>query len=126
MGKAENLVTKQVREAISLRSCILLVRVQAGSFAMGDRFIRGAEPGAADLLGVYRGFAIAFEVKTAKGKLSPNQTAWAERWIEAGGIYRVVRSGMDAIAALDEIDRSHHGTHPALQQPTGMGAPSRC
>lgn len=104
MGKAENAVTKAVRAVCVLRGA-MVVRVQAGSHRVGDHFVRGAEPGTADLIGCYRGRAIALEVKTAKGKQQPSQIQWERQWTDTGGRYFVVRSGMDTLEALDSIDK---------------------
>ena len=104
MGKAENAVTKAVRQACQLRGA-MVVRVQAGSHMVGKHFVRGAEAGTADLIGSYMGRAIAMEVKTAKGKQQPSQVEWASQWNEAGGWYFVVRSAEDTLAALDEVKK---------------------
>lgn len=104
MGKAENAVTKSVRAACAMRGA-MVVRVQAGGIKIGDRFVRGAEAGTADLIGCYRGQAIALEVKTAKGVQQPLQVEWGIAWALAGGRYFLVRSGVDAMDALDSIDK---------------------
>jgi hypothetical protein len=63
MGRAENNVTKQVRLAITqMGDRAAFVRVQAGTFTIADRLIRGAEAGTADLIGVYRGVPVAMEI----------------------------------------------------------------
>lgn len=104
MGAAENAVTKAVRAACVLRGA-MVVRVQAGGFRVGEHFIRAAENGCADLIGCYRGRAIALEVKTAKGKQQPSQIAWERDWVASDGRYFVVRSASDTLEALDSIDK---------------------
>ena len=115
MGHAENVVTRKIVFALGLRAgpSIVLVRVQAGSHKVGTYFVRGAEPGTADLIGTYRGVGLAIEVKTPKGKQNSNQKAWEDRWARAGGVYAVCRSALDALAVIDSIDRRIDGTHPA-------------
>lgn len=103
MGAAENAVTKAVRAACVLRGA-MVVRVQAGSHMVGKHFVRGAEAGTADLIGCYRGRAIALEVKTAKGKQQESQIEWERWWIISGGKYGVVRSGFDTLQVLNAID----------------------
>jgi len=103
MGKAENAVTKSVRQACQLRGA-MVVRVQAGSHMVGKHFVRGAEAGTADLIGSYMGRAIALEVKTAKGKQQPSQVEWETQWKEAGGVYAVVRSADDTLKVLADIE----------------------
>lgn len=104
MGAAENAVTKAVRAACVLRGA-MVVRVQAGSHMVGKHFVRGAEAGTADLIGCYRGVAVAFEVKTAKGKQQPSQIEWEREWTDTDGRYFVVRSAQDTLEALDSIDK---------------------
>ena len=104
MGAAENAVTKAVRAACVLRGA-MVVRVQAGSHMVGKHFVRGAEAGTADLIGCYRGRAIALEVKTAKGKQQESQIEWANLWDIAGGWYCLVRSASETLHAFDMIDK---------------------
>lgn len=113
MGTAENAVTNAVKLAIAqMGGSAAFVRVQAGSFRTGKNFIRGAEPGTADLIGSYRGHAVAIEVKTTTGRQSPTQKAWAERWRSAGGIYAVIRSYEEARDLFLWIDGLTHGKDP--------------
>lgn len=104
MGAAENAVTKAVRAACVLRGA-MVVRVQAGSHMVGKHFVRGAEAGTADLIGCYRGVAIALEVKTPKGKQQPSQIQWEREWTDTEGWYFVVRSASETLEALDSIDK---------------------
>jgi hypothetical protein len=109
MGNAENAVMLQVRLAIvQAGTAATFVRVQAGSFRINDRFIRGAEAGTADYLGAYRGTPVAIEVKTATGKQSPTQRDWAERWRAAGGVYALVRSYEEAVELFRWLDHAIH------------------
>ena len=110
MGAAENAVTKAVRAACVLRGA-MVVRVQAGSHMVGKHFVRGAEAGTADLIGCYRGRAVALEVKVpraphrAKSRQSESQVRWQGDWEAFGGRYFVVRSASDTLEALDSIDK---------------------
>lgn len=106
MGKAENAVTQAVKLAImQVGDDASFVRVQAGTFRMGEHFVRGATAGTADLIGVYRGIPMALEVKTPTGRQSQTQRDWQARWELAGGVYAVVRSYEDALAAFAEAAR---------------------
>ena len=117
MGRAENAVTKAVKLAIAQRGDdAVFVRVQAGSFHVGEHFMRGAEAGTADLIGIYRGVPVALEVKTATGRQSQSQKDWQFRWTVAGGVYEIVRGYEDAARVFAAIDdkievRRLHGTH---------------
>lgn len=53
---------------------------------------RHSQPGVADILGVYRGIAIAIEVKSLVGRLRPDQEQWLMSWSKNGGAYCVARS----------------------------------
>lgn len=56
------------------------------------RFISFGTPGAPDIFLVKGGKIYGLEVKTPKGKQNDNQIAFQDRFEEAGGIYKVVRS----------------------------------
>lgn len=109
MGAAENAVTRSVLGAIALHAAnghpAVFVRVQAGMIKVGDRLIKLAAAGTADLVGVYRGRAVAIEVKTPKGRQADSQREWEAQWTAAGGVYRVVRSGSEALELLQQIDQ---------------------
>ena len=109
MGAAENAVTRSVLGAIALHGAgghpAVFTRVQSGMIRVGDRLIRMAAAGTADLIGVYRGRAVALEVKTPKGRQADSQREWESAWTAAGGVYRVVRSGSEAIELLQQLDQ---------------------
>ena len=61
--------------------------------------------GMADIIGSYKGWALAIEVKTAKGKLRPEQEAFLAGWaIRGNGIAIVARCLEDVIAVLKHTD----------------------
>ena len=62
-------------------------------------FIRFGSKGAADIFVCANGRMIGIEVKTASGKLSPDQEAFGKALEAAGGIYIVARSIDDVQAA---------------------------
>lgn len=55
----------------------------------------GLRAGAPDLFIVTRGLFIGLEVKTAKGRLQDSQKDAADRIVQAGGLWSVVRSVED-------------------------------
>lgn len=59
----------------------------------------GLQPGAPDLLILWKGRVIGLELKTRGGRLSPEQMAFSMRWTTAGGVYAVARS-LEEVAAL--------------------------
>ena len=60
-------------------------------------------PGGADLIGLYFGIFVAVEIKTERGRLTPEQKMWGELVEKKGGIYAVVRSVEDARALLTRL-----------------------
>jgi hypothetical protein len=61
----------------------------------------GLQPGAPDLLILWKGRAIGLELKTGKGRLSSEQLAFSMRWTTAGGLYAVARSLEEVADLLD-------------------------
>jgi hypothetical protein len=53
-----------------------------------------------DLGGIRVGRFVGFEVKTASGRLTPEQALWRDAVTRAGGSYHVVRSADEAMRAL--------------------------
>ncbi|RPH65033.1 MAG: hypothetical protein EHM89_00060 [Acidobacteria bacterium] len=60
-------------------------------------------PGAADLLGMFRGRFVAIEIKTPTGRQSPEQQRFEELVRRRNGIYVVLRSVDDAKAWLAQL-----------------------
>lgn len=63
----------------------------------------GMTPGAPDLAILVRGQLIALEVKSATGRLQPNQKAAADQIFKSGGLYSVVRSAEEAERYLRSV-----------------------
>lgn len=65
----------------------------------------GLAPGSADLIGwTADGRFLALEVKTARGRLTPEQRAFLDAVNRAGGIGACVRSADEALAALGVVE----------------------
>lgn len=56
--------------------------------------------GVSDIIGIYQGRMVCLEVKSASGKLRPEQKKFLERMAELGAITAVVRSWPEARLAL--------------------------
>lgn len=72
----------------------------------------GLQPGAPDLLILWKGRAIGLELKTRGGRLSADQLAFSMRWTTAGGVYAVARSLEEVASLLDAAGvplRAHIG-----------------
>lgn len=64
----------------------------------------GLEPGAADLIGIGPGGVfLALEVKSATGRVRPDQVRWGALVAKYGGVYAVVRSAADAMRVIQEL-----------------------
>lgn len=62
------------------------------------------EVGIPDILGCYRGWAVAIEAKMPGGKLSVKQVKFLEQWNRAGGYTLVAYNVEEVKALLAEID----------------------
>lgn len=91
-------------ESQVLRSCIAWLywkkiyhfRLNTGAYKTETgQYVKYGLPGASDILALIRGVLVCIEVKSAKGKLSPNQIAFKEAIEKNGGVYIVARSPDD-------------------------------
>lgn len=60
--------------------------------------------GVSDILGIYKGRPLAIEVKSAKGKVSPEQKDFLNKFAEMGGLCFVARSVEDVINEFKKHD----------------------
>ncbi len=86
----EGLAKKAIRDYLAWIGARMVLQV--GSIGTGD--------GRADLIGHYKGMALAIEVKAPKGKTTALQDSWASWWISGGGQYIMARSIDDVAGAL--------------------------
>lgn len=99
----ESRLLADIRIALGREPDLVLWRIQPGGLADATgRPIRTAPIGIADLCGILApsGRWIALEVKTATGRVTPEQTRWGELLTSMGGVYAVVRSVEDAVAVV--------------------------
>jgi len=76
-------------------------RMNSGAAKVGSRFIRFGWPGCPDVLGQLRdGRLLGVEVKSATGKLRPEQTIFLERIRAAGGVAFMARDCRDVMREL--------------------------
>lgn len=82
-------------------------RENSGTFQVGEegnkRFFRAGIKGIADVMGVYKGYAIAIEVKRPGKKQSVDQRAFQQRFDQCGGVYLVCT---DATTIVRDIEAS--------------------
>lgn len=99
---SEGALQDAIRVALSSEPDLVLWRNNVG-VALHERGARvryGLAPGSADLVGCLAGRFVALEVKTATGRLSPEQRSWALVVRRFGGFCAVVRSVDEARAAI--------------------------
>jgi hypothetical protein len=60
----------------------------------------GSYPGIPDRLGIFKGLPLAIEFKAGRGKLTPHQANFKERWEKEGGVYILCRGIEDLAAGL--------------------------
>lgn len=97
---------RQIRLALNETGRVRVVRNSVG-FDPQARVRYGLGVGSADLVGLLRasGRVFAVEVKTATGRLSPDQRRWLQALRSLGGFACVARSVPDALAALDRAEQ---------------------
>lgn len=86
------------------KTTLKLWRNNTGAFKTeGGKFLRFGSAGSPDLIGVLcpGGRFVGLEVKTDKGKLSPQQAAWLQDAGDLGALVGVVRSVEEAIALIE-------------------------
>ncbi len=100
----ETQIQTAVHDAIARTGRALLWRNNTGRIG---RVSFGLGVGSADLVGLLRGSGrfFALEVKSATGRLSVEQVAWARAVTAAGGFVACVRSVDEALRALEEAGR---------------------
>lgn len=117
MANAETDLQQRIRLAIGTRPDARLFRNQVGSLPdprSGRLVSFGLARGSADLIGwrtvtitpemVGRRIAVftSIEIKTASGRLTPQQRSWLQAVHQAGGISGVARSVNDALRIVSE------------------------
>lgn len=75
-------------------------RCNTGMARTRSGYVRFGPPGQPDIQGCLRGRWIGIEVKSATGKLRPEQEAFRKRIEEAGGAYIIARNWEDVANAI--------------------------
>jgi hypothetical protein len=97
----ENEIQREILDALSLIPGVCAWRNNTGVSRSGGRYVRFGIAGQGDITGLLRGGRrLEIEVKTAKGKVSPEQVAFGESITSKGGLYIVARCVEDALAAI--------------------------
>ncbi len=81
---------------------LYFVRVGSGAIQTADgRYFKSGKVGAPDIIVLFDEQFYALEVKTEKGKLSPEQIKTEKLIAECGGSYRIVRSLDDVFKIIN-------------------------
>lgn len=99
---SESQILNDVLIAVTALPDALFYRNNSGLFfTRQGRPVRASVPGAADIIGAFRGRAVAIETKTPTGRQSDQQRAFQRAWEKAGGLYLIARSAVDAVHSLE-------------------------
>ncbi len=103
----ENEIQARIIAAIGSRPDVRIWRANTGAAQMANgQFVRFGIPGQADLSGITAdGRRLEIEVKSATGRLRPDQIAFGNMIRKFGGIYIVARSVEQAVQSLDSFIR---------------------
>lgn len=105
-GPTESQILAEIRKAANYYPDLVLWRLsQGGAVARGGHTYRAglSVNGASDLIGIYRGRFVAIEVKSAKGRVSEEQTLFMNIVRTRGGYAAVCRSVDEFHAVLARI-----------------------
>lgn len=80
------------------------VPVRKGNAIVGFRRADAFNVGMPDIVCVIHGRFVGIEVKSESGRQRPDQCAWEERIVKAGGTYVLARSWEDVAAALANVN----------------------
>ncbi len=72
------------------------------------------EKGTSDILGIWRGKMLCIEVKSAKGRLRPEQKDFLQAMANLGAICMIARSLQDVILVLDALTHKGHSDQTGL------------
>lgn len=100
----EHIIQNKIRAALSPYAVIFRANVGSGVTYDGRHFDTGLPKGFSDLFGFRKsdGKAIFIEVKTASGRVSPEQKNFIRRMKEFGALAGVCRSPEEALLLICE------------------------
>ncbi len=98
----ETAIMRAIREAVNLTPGCRCWRNHTGKVQAKDGTWHsfGLGVGSPDLVGIAYGRLLGIEVKTATGRIRPEQRAWLEAVTRLGGVVGVCRSVDEALALV--------------------------
>jgi penicillin-binding protein-related factor A (putative recombinase) len=73
--------------------------------------------GTSDIIGIFHGYMICLEIKTKKGRVSPEQKAFLEEMTALGAFCRVIRSLDEAVSFLTLVSAHVHEQQNECDKP---------
>lgn len=105
--QTEKFIENAILDYLAARDVFAWKVKSVGTFDVKEgRFRRPSKrykKGVSDILGIYMGKPLAIEVKSAKGKLSPDQRVFLNEFRVRGGIAILARSTKDVGVILDSL-----------------------
>ena len=109
--RSESVIQSEIRLAVGSLPDVRLWRNNTGSIKgqRGRPVQFGLAVGSADLIGIVApwGRLLSIEVKSADGRVRPEQVKWAELVRRFGGVAGVARSVAEAMALVEEARRGN-------------------
>lgn len=96
-GKEHFELKNRVLVELSKRGAMAWNNVTGVFYTRSGQLVRVGVPGAPDILGVYQGRPMAFEIKTGSGNLSTEQKQWRDIFRQHGGEFHEIRN-------IDDLD----------------------
>lgn len=105
MRISESDILKNIVEGLKVRYPeALIIRVNSGSFKVGNRFIRCTSfPGISDLVYIDVKSTVFLEVKTKTGKQNLNQKSFQDNCLNKKLNYAIVHSLDDSIEIIEAV-----------------------
>jgi penicillin-binding protein-related factor A (putative recombinase) len=108
LSQPEKFIENAILDYLALRNVFAWKIKSVGTFDPVEKKFRRPSKrymkGVSDILGIFNGRPLAIEVKSEKGRLSPHQKLFINRFNESGGMAFVARSVDDVKAKLDAVN----------------------
>lgn len=105
----ERTIQAQILQALGSRDDVRIWRhgTGVGRALHNDQVLSWGLKGSSDLVGIVsvrgRGYFLAVEVKSAQGRLTPEQSLFGAMVQQLGGCYVIARSREEAVAAVESF-----------------------
>lgn len=90
-----------------LKAEIRRLLTESGAFWSNVQGGPGSKPGDPDIIACYKGRYVGLEAKSKDGRQSPIQKVRESEIVNAGGIYRIIRTKEEVKEILEGIDNDN-------------------